>query len=80
MAGTVNEGSGKDLGNNCNSLDPERIGINRRLRKPGSVVFEPEEKHALEGERFSHGTDNRKGCENISGEKSGLTSWQEIMA
>jgi hypothetical protein len=66
MTGAVYEGSGKDLGDNRNSLNAERVGVDSGLREASFVVFEPEEKHALEGESFGHGTDDRKGRENIS--------------
>jgi hypothetical protein len=33
-------------------------------------MLEPEEKHALEGEGFCHGTNDREGREDISGTKS----------
>jgi hypothetical protein len=39
-------------------LNAERISVDGGLREMSFVVFEPEEKHALEGESFRHGTDN----------------------
>lgn len=83
MASTVDECSSNNLRDDCNSLDTKRVSVDRRLRETSFVVLEPEEKHALEGEGFRHGTNDREGREDISGTESipyigvtvGLLTW-----
>ena len=58
MTCVVDEGPAQNLGDDRNSLYPERVRVDSGLGETRLVVLEPEEEHALKGEGFEHGADD----------------------